>query len=83
MFSRPSQAAPRPGAIAGWLTFVAVLIFLMVIVGGITRLTESGLSMVRWDPISGIDPAAQRGRLAGRVRPLPADARNISRSTAA
>jgi cytochrome c oxidase assembly protein subunit 15 len=56
MFSRPSEPAPRPGAIAGWLTFVAVLIFLMVIVGGITRLTESGLSMVRWEPISGIIP---------------------------
>jgi cytochrome c oxidase assembly protein subunit 15 len=25
----------------------------MVVVGGITRLTESGLSMVRWEPISG------------------------------
>ena len=56
MFSRPSEQKPRPGAIAGWLTFVAVLIFLMVIVGGITRLTESGLSMVRWEPISGIIP---------------------------
>lgn len=56
MFSRPPEARPRPGAIAGWLTFVAVLIFLMVIVGGITRLTESGLSMVHWDPISGIIP---------------------------
>ena len=56
MFSRPSEPTPRPGAIASWLTFVAVLIFLMVIVGGITRLTESGLSMVRWEPISGIIP---------------------------
>jgi heme a synthase len=56
MFSRPSEPKPRPGAIANWLTFVAVLIFLMVIVGGITRLTESGLSMVRWEPISGIVP---------------------------
>ena len=56
MFSRPSEAKPRPGAIASWLTFVAVLIFIMVIVGGITRLTESGLSMVRWEPISGIVP---------------------------
>ncbi len=56
MFSRPAQATPRPGAISSWLTFVAVLIFVMVIVGGITRLTESGLSMVRWEPISGIIP---------------------------
>jgi len=52
-------AAPsteRPMAIAQWLLIVAVLIFLMVVIGGITRLTESGLSMVRWEPISGIVP---------------------------
>ncbi len=35
---------------------MAVLVFLMVVVGGITRLTESGLSIVRWEPISGILP---------------------------
>jgi heme a synthase len=44
------------GAIASWLGWVAVLVFLMVVVGGITRLTESGLSMTRWEPISGIIP---------------------------
>ncbi len=44
----------------------------MVVVGGITRLTESGLSMVRWEPISGAIPPLERGRLAGRVRPLQA-----------
>lgn len=32
------------------------MVFAMVIVGGITRLTESGLSMVRWEPISGAIP---------------------------
>jgi cytochrome c oxidase assembly protein subunit 15 len=35
---------------------MAGLVFLMVVVGGITRLTESGLSMVRWEPISGTIP---------------------------
>jgi cytochrome c oxidase assembly protein subunit 15 len=52
------QASPsaRPHAIAAWLYGVAVLVVLMVIVGGITRLTESGLSMVRWEPVSGIVP---------------------------
>jgi len=53
---RPPEPRPRPRAIAGWLLFVAVLVFLMVVVGGITRLTESGLSMVRWEPISGAIP---------------------------
>ena len=56
MLSRPVADRPRPAALANWLTFVACLIFLMVVVGGITRLTESGLSMVRWDPISGAIP---------------------------
>ncbi len=51
-----SRPATRPLAIARWLLVVASLVFLMVVVGGITRLTESGLSMVRWEPISGIVP---------------------------
>lgn len=46
----------RPQAISRWLLIVAAMVFLMVVVGGITRLTESGLSMVRWEPISGIVP---------------------------
>jgi cytochrome c oxidase assembly protein subunit 15 len=46
----------RPRALAIWLFAVAALIVLMVIVGGITRLTESGLSITEWDPISGIIP---------------------------
>jgi heme a synthase len=53
---RPSVPAPRPAALANWLFAVAALVLLMVIVGGITRLTESGLSMVRWEPISGTIP---------------------------
>ena len=53
---RPSQPQPRPGAISVWLLVVAAMIFAMVVIGGITRLTESGLSMVRWEPISGAIP---------------------------
>ncbi len=51
-----AAASPLPRAIALWLLAVAALVFLMVVVGGITRLTESGLSIVRWEPISGILP---------------------------
>lgn len=47
---------PRPLAIANWLFFVASLVFLMVVVGGITRLTESGLSITEWNPVSGAIP---------------------------
>ena len=46
----------RPRAIALWLLAVAGLVFAMVVVGGITRLTESGLSIVRWDPVAGTLP---------------------------
>ena len=46
----------RPRAIALWLFAVAALVFLMVVIGGITRLTNSGLSMVRWEPVSGAIP---------------------------
>ncbi|MBA3678431.1 MAG: COX15/CtaA family protein [Sphingosinicella sp.] len=46
----------RPSAIADWLLFVAGLVFVMIVVGGITRLTESGLSITRWEPISGAIP---------------------------
>jgi cytochrome c oxidase assembly protein subunit 15 len=46
----------RPLAIANWLMLVAGLVFLMVVVGGITRLTESGLSITEWQPIRGAIP---------------------------
>jgi len=42
--------------LANWLLFVAFLVFLMVVVGGITRLTESGLSITEWKPITGALP---------------------------
>lgn len=43
-------------SIIHWLLGVATLVFLMVVVGGITRLTESGLSITEWKPISGAVP---------------------------
>jgi cytochrome c oxidase assembly protein subunit 15 len=46
----------RPIAISNWLYSVAFLVFVMVIVGGITRLTESGLSITEWKPITGAIP---------------------------
>jgi cytochrome c oxidase assembly protein subunit 15 len=49
-------SSKRPNAIANWLLFVAALVFAMVVVGGITRLTESGLSITRWDLIRGTLP---------------------------
>ena len=39
--------------IALWLFGVAFMVFIMVVLGGVTRLTHSGLSMVEWHPITG------------------------------
>ena len=39
-----------------WLLAVAALIYVMVLVGGATRLTESGLSIVEWQPVTGVVP---------------------------
>ena len=39
-----------------WLASVCTFIFVMIIVGWLTRLTQSGLSMVDWQPIAGIVP---------------------------
>lgn len=46
----------RPNALITWLMCVAGLVFAMVVVGGITRLTESGLSITEWKPITGALP---------------------------
>jgi len=42
--------------LAGWLFVCAAFTFAMVVVGGITRLTESGLSIVEWQPLAGALP---------------------------
>jgi cytochrome c oxidase assembly protein subunit 15 len=52
----PEASAKRPRAISNLLLLIAGLVFAMVVVGGITRLTESGLSITQWKPISGTIP---------------------------
>ncbi len=51
----PRQAAALP-YVRLWLLAVAFLVFAMVIVGGATRLTDSGLSITEWRPLVGIVP---------------------------
>jgi len=48
-------------ALRTWLILVAGLIFAMVLVGGATRLTESGLSIVEWKPLTGTMPPLTEG----------------------
>ncbi|MBL8703261.1 MAG: COX15/CtaA family protein [Rhodospirillales bacterium] len=58
----PLPAAATPAAarslrpVALWLFVCAAMVFAMVVIGGITRLTESGLSIVEWKPLIGAIP---------------------------
>src|SRR3954465_8548737 len=54
------ESTDRPLTLSRWLFAVAGLVFAMVVVGGITRLTESGLSITEWKPVSGIIPPLAR-----------------------
>jgi heme a synthase len=75
-----SGVAPKSAAevglrpVAAWLFFCCGLIFLMVGVGGITRLTLSGLSITEWKPVIGIVPplsAADWAAEFARYRQIP------------
>ncbi|MGC1779454.1 MAG: COX15/CtaA family protein [Xanthobacteraceae bacterium] len=52
----PDAVSYRTRAIGLWLYAVAALIVAMVLVGGATRLTESGLSITEWQPVMGVVP---------------------------
>lgn len=54
--ARSRTASPAPLALARWLLVVALMIVSIVAVGGITRLTESGVSITEWKPVSGVLP---------------------------
>ncbi len=56
-----AEASPGDRVIAAWLLVCCALVFAMVVVGGITRLTHSGLSIVEWQPIVGALPPLDQG----------------------
>lgn len=56
LFAAAPGTTARPLALARWLEAVALLVVTIVVVGGITRLTESGLSITEWNVVSGILP---------------------------
>jgi heme a synthase len=56
MTASSAPATPHAAAVRWWLIVVAALIAVMVLVGGATRLTESGLSIVEWKPVTGTLP---------------------------
>lgn len=51
-----ASSTHRPLALSWWLWTVTALVVIMVLVGGITRLTESGLSITEWKPVTGALP---------------------------
>ena len=56
MTASPVHKTSETAAVRWWLLSVAALIAIMVLVGGATRLTESGLSITEWKPVTGALP---------------------------
>ena len=75
MKANPDTGSKIDGfAVRAWLFGLCVLIFAMIIVGGATRLTDSGLSITEWKPILGIIPPLGEGAWAeafAKYRQIP------------
>ena len=72
--TEPSTTVLRRRAVALWLLSVALLVWIMVALGGATRLTGSGLSIMEWAPIGGMLPPlseAEWNRLYDLYRTIP------------
>ena len=68
------RAGKDGGAVAAWLLVCAAFTFAIVVVGGITRLTESGLSITEWRPLAGALPPLSQAdweALFARYRETP------------
>src|SRR5438270_4918829 len=61
MTSVPSTNPLRSQAVRLWLLVVAGLMVVTLLVGGATRLTQSGLSIVEWKPVTGVLPPLDEG----------------------
>ena len=60
-FADPAAPTSAPRAVAWWLLVCCALVFAMVVLGGATRLTRSGLSIVEWQPLVGAIPPLTHG----------------------
>lgn len=73
-FPAPGLSTRRPRAVALWLFALCFMILVMVSLGGATRLTGSGLSIMEWAPIMGALPPmtdAEWQRLFGLYQQIP------------
>jgi hypothetical protein len=82
MFTSRTYHPDHDRQLALWLLTCAVVIYGMILLGGVTRLTESGLSMVEWRPIMGIVPPVGEAAWPRRSRSTSSFP-SIRRSTAA
>ncbi|MFN3294996.1 MAG: COX15/CtaA family protein, partial [Gemmobacter sp.] len=55
---------PREPWVGAWLLIVCALVLTMILVGGATRLTDSGLSITEWDLFKGLTPPLSDSRWA-------------------
>lgn len=56
----PAATVSSSRSVAVWLLACAAMVFVMVVLGGLTRLTESGLSMMHWKPLSFLPPMSEQ-----------------------
>ena len=69
--TRVTAPAASHRAIAAWLLVCCALVFAIIVVGGVTRLTHSGLSITEWQPIVGTLPPLSDGDWQVAFPPLP------------
>ena len=82
MTGSSAEQAPHAAVVRWWLIAVAALIAVMVLVGGATRLTESGLSIVEWKPVTGTLPPLNEAQWVRHLR-ATRPSRNTANSTLA
>ena len=76
------QPTNAPRAVRLWLFAVAALMFVTLLVGGATRLTEFGLSITEWKPVTGMLPPLDEAD-GKPSSPSTRPSRNIASSIAA
>ena len=74
-FAARDRQSRNRAMVRGWLYLVLLVMFALFLVGGATRLTDSGLSITEWKPIHGVVPPLDGCRMAGGIREVPADSR--------